>query len=74
MRGEKNKQVLGTRVLQAGSGQVGALERSVVLLQKEMTQLLYIPSVGQSVTVGVLQSVGALAYYLRDCVGPFPWR
>ena len=48
---KKNRQVSGPRALRAGSGRVGALERAVVLLREETMQLLYVPDVGQSVTV-----------------------
>ena len=49
----KKRQVSSPRALRARSGRVGALERAVVLLRKETTQLLDIPSVGQSVTIRV---------------------
>ena len=47
VQGRKNRQVSGPRTLRAGSGRVGALERSVVLFTgKKTTQLLYVPGVG----------------------------
>jgi len=51
--GEKKLTGVGPPALRAGSGRFGALERAVVLLREEMTQLLYVLGVGQSVTVGV---------------------
>ena len=53
VRGEEKSTGVGPLALRAGSGRFGALERAVVLLREETTQLLYVPSVGQSVTVGV---------------------